>query len=142
MLHLTTEKTKSQYNNNRRQIYPMLHWSPHIHTTSGCGGKTHLHVQLNTGTDLTEVTLSKKYRHGFDIHREMGQQSVHSRPIFTSHLFTQVKDEICTTTHRQLSARYKLEVFEHTGVPAQEYDILTVPCGIRKQALPFRNYRQ
>ena len=29
------------------------------HTTSGCGDKTHLHVQLNTGTDLTEVTLNK-----------------------------------------------------------------------------------
>jgi hypothetical protein len=122
------------------------------HTTSGCGGKTHLHVQLNTGTDLTEVTLNKKYRHGFDIHRGMGQQRVHSRPIFTSRLSTLVtnwktnartlvKDELCTSTRRHLSTRYKLEVFEHTGVPTQEYDI-TLPCGIRKQALPFRNYRQ
>jgi hypothetical protein len=111
------------------------------HTTSGCGGKTHLHVQLNTGMDLTEVTLNKEYRHGFDIHREMGQQRVHSRPIFTSRLSTQIKDELCTSTRRRLSTRDKLEVFEHTGVPTQEYDI-TLPCGIRKQALPFRNYRQ
>jgi hypothetical protein len=61
------------------------------HTASGCGGKTHLHVQLNTGMDLTEVTLNKKYRHGFDIHRERDgaatcpfPTNIHKPPLHTS----------------------------------------------------------
>jgi hypothetical protein len=52
-----------------------------------------------------------------------------------------VRDGISTTSRRQLSTKYRLEIFAHTGVPAQEYDI-SLPCGMRREALcalPIRN---
>jgi hypothetical protein len=35
-------------------------------TGSGHGGRNHLHMQLNTGAELTEVKLTTTYRHGYD----------------------------------------------------------------------------
>ena len=41
-------------------------------------------------------------------------------------------------TFYKKSAKNRLEIFEHTGVTTQEYDI-TIPCGIRREALPIRH---
>jgi hypothetical protein len=107
-------------------------------TGSGRGGRDHLHMQLNTGTKLTKVELTTTYRHGYNIHRRMGRQRVQSRPIFVSRKMADVRDGISTTSRRQLSTKYRPEIFAHTGVPAQEYDI-SLPCGMRREALPIRN---
>jgi len=68
----------------------------------------------------------------------MGGQRVHSRPLFTNRKIKHIKDGITTTSRGQLSAKNRLEIFEHTGVTAHEYDI-TLPCGIRRETLPIRH---
>jgi hypothetical protein len=37
-------------------------------TSSGCAGRDHLQMQLNTDTELTKVELNTTYRHRYDIH--------------------------------------------------------------------------
>jgi len=68
----------------------------------------------------------------------MGRQRVHGRPLFVNRKSEKVKDGIVTTSRRQLTTKSRLDIFDCTGVPAQEYDI-TLPCGIRREALPIRH---
>ena len=95
-------------------------------------------MQLAHDFDRTEVEIHQTYRHAFDIHRYMGRQRVNGRPLFANRKNEKVKDGIVTTSRRQLTTKSRLDIFDCTGVPAQEYD-LTLPCGIRREALPIRH---
>ena len=88
--------------------------------------RTNTHMQLIHDFDRAEIEICLTYRHAFDIHRCMGGQRVHSRPLFTSRRIKHIKDGITTTSRCQLSAKNRLEIFEHTGVTTEEYDI-TLP---------------
>jgi hypothetical protein len=106
-------------------------------------GTTCTYMQLNKGTELTKVELWSSprhtYRHGYDIHRRMWADNVSSHDQYSlAAKMADVRDGISTTSRRQLSTKYRLEIFAHTGVPAQEYDI-SLPCGMRREALPVRN---
>ena len=109
-------------------------------TSLPCGipNITYMHMQLTHDYDRTEVEIHQTYRHAFDIHRCMGRQRVHVRPLFVSRESEKIRDGIVTTSRRQLTTKSRLDIFDCTGVPAQEYDI-TLPCGIRREALPIRH---
>jgi hypothetical protein len=111
-----------------------------ICTDSSQNGRQHLHMQVNTGAELADakLTIYKTYRHGYDIHRRMNRQRVQARPTFVSRKSPGVRDGISATSRRQLSTKNRLQIFAHTGVPAQEYDI-SLPSGMRCETLPIRN---
>ena len=107
-------------------------------TTQRTGLRRQPYIQLSR-SESTKVSLTDVYKYAFDIHRQMGLQRVNSRPVFSnSNSSNDIRDRLQTATRRYLSTAHRLELHAHTGVPAQEYDI-TLPCGIRRKAMPYRN---
>jgi hypothetical protein len=104
----------------------------------GQNDRRHPHMQMNAGAELTDVKLTRTYRHGYNIHRRMNRQRVQTRPMFVSRTRPGVREGIITTSRRQLSTEHRMEIFAHTGVPALVYDI-SLPCGMRREALSIRN---
>ena len=74
-------------------------------TSLPCGipNITYMHMQLTHDYDRTEVEIHQTYRHAFDIHRCMGRQRVHVRPLFVGREREKVRDGIVTTSRRQLT---------------------------------------